>query len=97
MPSRKENTVFAKIKLLLSENINENWSIVSKEFHGTDYYFQIFTPPGLFGPKLLAEINVLDNHRRVTLEVIKGATKTQREILNNALNEIFTRLSKIPF
>jgi len=97
MPIHKEDKVFAKVKLLLTEKLNEKWSIVSRIVNGTDYYFQIFTPPGLFGPKLLAKVNVLDHHRRVTIEVVNATTKFQKEILYTAFSEMFSRLSKIPF
>ena len=96
MPDPQETTAFIKIKQLLSENLNEKWSIASKITNGTDYHFQIFSPPGLFGPKLLAEISVLDRHRRVVLQIVH-ANKSQQAILNTAYQEMYQRLLQISF
>ena len=95
MSNQQESPDFAKIKLLVSENTPPRWTIVSKA-NGTDYYFQLSVPDGRFGPRLIAELEITDHHSRVALHVVKPS-KSQRELLSTAQNEIFSRLSKIPF
>jgi|WetSurMetagenome_2_1015567.scaffolds.fasta_scaffold129948_1 hypothetical protein len=96
MSDSQENTAFAKVELLLSENLDEKWGLVSKVVNETDYYFQIYSPPGLFGPKLMAEIKVLDHRQRITLQIVH-ANESQKAILYAAFNEMYIRLPQIPF